>query len=124
MRRRPSLLQAQAKSGHPFEDTLRWIDEHLGEPIRVEDLSARAGMSERTFFRKFSAAMGESPAKFIENARLIRARDLLLASMPIKQVAGAVGYRSQAAFRSAFESKFGTTPSSFRAMHRGEGSEA
>lgn len=111
------VLKAQTKSGHPFEEALRWIDENIGQPIRVADLAERTGMSERTFFRKFSAAIGEPPAKFIENVRLTRARDLLQAGMPIKQITGVVGYRSEAAFRTAFAAKFGTTPTGFRTMH-------
>ncbi len=111
------VLKAQTKSGHPFEDSLRWIDKNLSQPIRIADLAEKSGMSERTFFRKFSAAMGEPPAKYIENARLTRARDLLQAGMPIKQITSAVGYRSEAAFRTAFAAKFGTTPTGFRTLH-------
>ena len=111
------ILKAQTKSGNPFQAAFRWIDENIGHPIRVADLAEKTGMSERTFFRKFSAAIGESPAKFIENVRLTRARDLLQAGMPIKQITGAVGYRSEAAFRQAFAAKFGTTPTGFRTLH-------
>jgi len=112
------VLRTQARTGHPFEEAIRWIDENISQPIRVADLAKKAGMSERTFFRRFSAAVGESPARFIENVRLSRARDLLQAGMPVKQTAGAVGYRSEAAFRTAFASRFGTTPTGFRSLHR------
>jgi transcriptional regulator GlxA family with amidase domain len=111
------LLQAQSKSGNHFDDTIDWINHHLAEPIRVEELAARVNMSERNFFRKFLAAFGMTPAKFIEQARMVRARDLLLTPMPIKQVVAATGYRSEAAFRTAFERRFGTTPSGFREIH-------
>jgi AraC family transcriptional activator FtrA len=41
-----------------FSETLHWLEEHLAEPITVEDLAARAAMSPRTFARRFRASTG------------------------------------------------------------------
>jgi transcriptional regulator GlxA family with amidase domain len=45
----------------PFVDTLVWVEEHLGEPISVEDLAARSAMSSRTFARRFRGTTGTTP---------------------------------------------------------------
>jgi transcriptional regulator GlxA family with amidase domain len=50
---------------------------NLDAPLDVPALAARANLSERTFHRRFVAATGETPARFIEAARLDAARMLL-----------------------------------------------
>lgn len=64
------LLQAQVKADSPFAELVGWIQANLGAPLDVPALAARAGLSERSFHRKFAAATGETPARFVEAARL------------------------------------------------------
>ena len=112
-----ALLDAQLRAGERFADVAGWIETHLDRPIRVEDLARVARMSERTFARRFATAVGTTPARFVEAVRLERARALLEADRPVKAVAIEVGYRSEAAFRSAFEKRYGIAPSMHRTMH-------
>lgn len=76
-------------------------------------------MRQRTFYRKFSSAVSESPASYLKKVRLSRARELLQAGMPLKQITRLVSYRSETAFRTAFAAKLETTPSEFQALHTG-----
>jgi transcriptional regulator GlxA family with amidase domain len=71
------LLQAQAKADSPFADLIGWIHANLAASLDVPTLAAHAGLSERTFHRQFLAATGETPARFVEAARLDAARMLL-----------------------------------------------
>jgi transcriptional regulator GlxA family with amidase domain len=111
------LLQAQAKADSPFADLVAWILAHLDGSLDVPVLAARAGLSERTFHRKFLAATGETPARFVESARLDAARLLLSRDVPLKSVAARVGLAPAARFAEAFERRFGLTPNLFRGMH-------
>ena len=86
-------------------------------PLDVPALAARAGLSERTFHRKFVAATGETPARFVESARLDAARMLLSRGVPLKSVAAQVGLAPAARFAEAFERRFGVAPRLFRDMH-------
>jgi transcriptional regulator GlxA family with amidase domain len=111
------LLQTQLNQGREFNELLSWLDSQLHASIRVEDMAARAGLSERSFHRKFTAAVGVTPAKYLEVQRLERAKQLLEGGRAIKAVAGDVGFRSEAAFRKAFQTRYGLTPSMHKTMH-------
>src|SRR5690606_30807110 len=88
-------------------------------PLDVPALAARAGLGERTFHRKFLAATGQTPARFVETARLDAARMLLARGLPLKSVAAQVGLFPVSRFSEAFERRFGLGPRLFRDMHTG-----
>jgi transcriptional regulator GlxA family with amidase domain len=111
------LLQAQAKADSPFAELIEWMQVNLREKLDVASLAARVGLGERTFYRKFLAATGESPAHFVERIRLDAARMLLTRGLSLKAVATHVGLTPASRFTEAFERRFGVTPSLFREMH-------
>lgn len=111
------VLQAQVKGDSPFAELIGWMLSNLGGPLDVSSLAARAGMTERTFHRKFVAATGQTPARFVETARLDAARMLLSRGLSLKSVAAQVGLFPPARLADAFERRFGVTPRLFRDMH-------
>ena len=111
------VLQAQLKADSPFADLIEWIQSHLDEPLDVPSLAARAGLSERTFHRKFMAATGRTPAHFVEAVRLDAARLLLSRGLSLKAVAAKVGLFPATRLAEAFERRFGIGPGLFRSMH-------
>ena len=111
------LLQAQTEVDAPFARLIDWMQTHLDEPLDVPALAARAGLSERSFYRKFVEATGKTPAHFVEGLRLDAARTLLAKGLPLKTIAGRVGLRTSARLGQAFERRFGMAPSLFREMH-------
>ena len=113
------LLQAQVKADDPFADLIGWIQSNLDAPLDIPSLADRAGMTERTFHRKFMASTGMTPARFVEMARLDAARMLLSRGLPLKSVAAQVGLSPAARLSEAFERRFGVAPRLFRAMHAG-----
>lgn len=111
------ILQAQTKADSPFADLIAWMHTNLRRPLDVSSLAARADLGQRTFYRKFLAATGESPARFVETIRLDAARMLLSRGLSLKTVAMQVGLAPAARLTEAFERRFGVTPSLFRDMH-------
>lgn len=111
------LLQAQVKGDSPFADLIGWIQANLDAQLDVPSLAARAGLTERTFHRKFVAATEETPARFVEIARLDAARMLLSRGLSLKSVAVQVGLFPPARLADAFERRFGVAPRLFRDMH-------
>jgi len=111
------LLQVQTEADAPFARLIDWMQAHLDEPLDVPALAARAGLSERSFYRKFVEATGRTPAHFVEGLRLDAARTLLAKGLPLKTIANRVGLRSSARLGQAFERRFGLAPSLFREMH-------
>jgi transcriptional regulator GlxA family with amidase domain len=111
------LLQAQAKADSPFAELIGWMQANLDAPLDVPTLAARVGLTERTFHRRFVAATGETPARFVEAARLDAARMLLSRRLSLKAVATQVGLFPPARFAEAFERRFGIPARLFRDMH-------
>lgn len=113
------VLLAQVKGDSPFADLIGWIQANLDAPLDVTALAARAGLTERTFHRRFVAATGQTPARFVETARLDAARLLLSRGLSLKAVAAQVGLFPPARLTDAFERRFGMAPRLFRDMHAG-----
>lgn len=112
-----TVLAAQEKADSPFAALVDWIRTHLDEPLDVASLAGRAGMSPRTFHRRFTDALGETPARFVETLRLDHARALLQTSLALKTVAAQTGYATPGQLSKAFARRFGVSPGLFRAMH-------
>ena len=93
------------------------MQSNLDAPLDVPSLAERAGLTERTFHRKFVAATGETPGCFVETARLDAARMLLSRGLSLKSVAVQVGLVPPARLANAFERRFGVAARLFRDMH-------
>ncbi len=111
------VLSAQVKGDSPFAELIGWIQANLDKPLDVPSLAAHAGMTERSFHRKFVGATGETPARFVETARLDAARLLLSRGLSLKTVAAQVGLFPAGRLAEAFERRFGIAPRLFREMH-------
>jgi len=111
------LLMLQTRANSDYSELLAWIDTKLGQQIKVEEMAAVMCMSERTFYRKFTTAMGVTPSKYVEEAKLKRAKSLVEEGQPISLVAADVGFKSEAGFRTQFERRFGLTPSMHKQLH-------
>jgi AraC family transcriptional regulator len=95
---------------------LEYIEDTLGQPIKLRELAALAGVSARHFERAFRQSTGSSPHAYVMDRRLLRARDLLInrPELPIEQIALRLGFSSSSHFSSAFRRRTGLTPTDFR----------
>ncbi len=95
--------------------TLTWALEHLDDDLSVGTLAARAHMSRRSFERRMAERHGQTPRRWLERQRLLRARELLeTTELPVGEVARRVGFGSAVNFRSRFAAEVGTSPSRYR----------
>jgi transcriptional regulator GlxA family with amidase domain len=91
------------------------IDLHVDEPLRIGQLAARFGLSERTLSRRFAAATGRGPRAYLQHARIQHAARLLeTVSDAIDQIRSRAGYADPAAFRRVFKQATGLSPSRYR----------
>jgi transcriptional regulator GlxA family with amidase domain len=98
-----------------FAGTLDWLQEHLDEPVTVEDLAARSAMSPRTFARRFLASTGTTPYRWLLRQRVQLAQRLLeTTDLPIDQVARSSGFSTAANLRKHFSRVVRTSPQSYR----------
>jgi len=92
-----------------------YIDENLQRELRLAELSAVVHMSPYHFARLFKRSMGVSPHRFLVRQRIDEARALLAArTVPIAEIARAVGFRTPSHFTTTFRRVTGMTPSAYR----------
>jgi transcriptional regulator GlxA family with amidase domain len=99
--------------------TRAWALERLGEPLTLADLAAHAGMSPRTFARRFDDEVGISPGRWLIQQRVARARHLLEAGdLPVDRIAGQVGFATGASLRQHLRASIGVSPGAYRRTFR------
>ena len=93
-----------------------YVDEHIGNPdLSLTLLGEVFGMSESAMSRFFKANIGENFASYMESMRINEAVKLLgSTTLPVSEVAQAVGYASVTTFYKAFKRRTGSAPSQAR----------
>ncbi|GAA2355917.1 GlxA family transcriptional regulator [Streptomyces violaceusniger] len=95
--------------------TRGWALHRLGEPLTLRVLARHAGLSQRTFMRRFTEETGTTPLQWLLNARLSRARELLeTTDHSVDRVARDCGLGTAANLRLHFRRALGTTPTAYR----------
>jgi transcriptional regulator GlxA family with amidase domain len=96
-----------------------WAMERLDRPIGLDELATRAGMSRRTFTRRFRDEVGSSPGQWLTRQRVELARDLLeTTDLPAEEVANRAGFGTAAALRHHLRATLGTSPMTYRRTFR------
>jgi len=95
--------------------TIHFIRENAHRIIQVSDVADVTDISRRALERRFEATVGFSPAQYIQQTRLQRARKLLRETdMSISDVAAASGYCSAEYMSGIFSRATGRTPLKYR----------
>jgi transcriptional regulator GlxA family with amidase domain len=102
-------------AGGSLEPTRHWALERLAEPLDVAAMAAHAGVSPRTFARRFREETGTTPLQWLLMQRVLEARRLLEDSdLPVEDVAWRCGFGTAASLREHFRRATATTPSAYR----------
>ncbi|MBK1836153.1 transcriptional regulator FtrA [Azospirillum sp. YIM B02556] len=108
-----------AREGARLAPLLDHLRQTLSENHSLSSMASRAGMSLRTFLRRFQSMTGTTPGDWLLMERLSRARDLLeCSSLPVEEVATRVGFGSAATLRHHFRLRLGLSPANYRARFR------
>ncbi|MGW3334890.1 GlxA family transcriptional regulator [Streptomyces rubiginosohelvolus] len=103
---------------------LEWALTRLAADLSVDRLAAYAGLSPRTFARRFVRQVGVSPGQWLLQQRIDVARSLLeRTDLPVETVAARVGLSSAVNLRRRFRTAVGTTPGAYRRLF-GEAAKA
>lgn len=96
--------------------TLEHIQIHISKPHSISTLAKQAGMSTRTFQRRFSAFTGLPIAQWVTQERLTKARDLLETTQAtLDDISETVGFKTAETLRYHFRKKFNISPGQYRA---------
>jgi AraC-like DNA-binding protein len=92
-----------------------FIDDHLSEILTMHRLARSFQASRTKLLSAFESAYGCSPAQYIRNLRIEKAKDLLQnTDLSIREIAYQVGYSSHANLTTTFRNVVGLAPKEFR----------
>lgn len=102
------VLEAQAK-----------MRENLRKPADISALAKSAGLSRRSFDRRFKSATGSTPLNYLQKIRLSAAKDLLTNSnLSIQEIMYECAYQDASYFSEIFKRHFGASPREYRTTVR------
>lgn len=98
-----------------LDAAIAWAAAHLDEPLTLDRLADRAGMSLRSFTRHFRQKTGTTFTRWVLNQRLAAAQRLLETSgVSMDRIAEMAGFGSTVSLRQHFTRAFAISPSSYR----------
>ena len=105
---------------HHIEKIDGYIQQHLGNPITVNNLADLLGFEYILFFAGVRKLVGVTPSQYLITRRLDQAKALLSAgSTNIARIASQLGFTDQSHFTRAFKGAYGITPGQFLKQHGG-----
>ena len=119
-----ALLDEYRRAGSGGESPLvrqvrQYIHEHLSEAIALDDLAEAACLSRFHFARRFAAATGRPPMRYLAECRVAAARTHLLAGpAPLRHVARVVGFADEFQLSRVFKRITGVSPGALRRGRR------
>ena len=100
-----------------IDDAVATITSDMYGSINVPTLAKSAGMSEVYFRKLFKSVTGVSPAKFIIDCKVNRAKELLMEDyLTLEDIAERCGFSTLSYFCRVFKASTGMTPGEFRAI--------
>lgn len=120
---RQTAPEVKGQLSHQYRRILQErIDAQMGQPLTLADMAGWVNLSPYHFARLFRATFGCAPYQYVQEQRLIRARDLLRnRSSNITAIALTCGFNDSSQFSRTFKARFGVTPSGYRQAATGQG---
>jgi len=105
---------------HRLRAAIAYMREHVADPIAVEDVAGKVGLSRAHYFSLFRDQLHTTPQVFWSAVRVEEAvRRLVLRDEPLTSVALELGFSSPGNFSRFFREHMGVTPSKFRRVASG-----
>lgn len=99
--------------------SLVYIEKHLTQNIRLNQVSEAGMFSKQHFYRIFYAVVGKTVADYVRNRRLTQAAvELAATNARILDIAVKYHFQSQEAFTRAFKKQYRLTPGQYRAYSK------
>jgi AraC-like DNA-binding protein len=96
--------------GNAIARSIQHVSSKLDEPVSIDDMARRAGMSRAVFHRKFKQVTSMSPIQFVKSMRLNNAAMKIAGGMTVNEAALNVGYISASQFSREFKRAYGQSP--------------
>lgn len=109
-----AYVRGHLGGGQEIARVVGYVRDHVHEPLSIDDLARRAGMSRSAFDRRFKEATTFAPLQFIKAMRLNHAALRLRQGASVSEAAYSVGYASPSQFSREFRRQFAMPPQAWR----------
>ena len=104
-----------AAEANPVRPALRYIEQHLADPIDNAELASLCNFSTHHFIRVFRATVGQTPARYVLERRVaLAAEQLAFSDESIPRIAERAGFANRYHFSRAFAQIVGVPPAAYR----------
>ena len=112
-------MPTRRNAEEPILSVTAYINRHVQDGLRVEDLAENCGLSYPWFAKKFRQAYGVNCKDFIEQIRVNQVgKYLLFTDMGLEEISQETGYADCSHMIKNFKRIMGITPGQFRLRHR------
>lgn len=102
-----------------IQNSLDYIEKHLCEDIKLDEIAKQSYFSEFYFHRLFRKAVGTSVMAYVRQKRLsLAAEELAETDGKITDIAFKYQFSSEESFSRAFRRLYGTSPRNYRNLMR------
>lgn len=110
-----SLSSSQKNDISAFAAVIKYVDGHIGEDLRSEDVAERIGMSRSYFSTRFKEMTGETFHQYVIQRKMKTAAEWIEeGKKSITRIAVELGYDNFHYFAKVFAREHGCTPSEYR----------
>ena len=96
---------------------LNYVEDHIGDNLKLDDLARIACMSSSQFHRLFKKEVGSTPFKFIEELKINTAyQKMLKENTGVQDIAWQLGYNDYETFTRAFKRYFNLSPDDMKSV--------
>ena len=106
---RPTAVEHQA-----IKQVKAYLESHYAQNISLDALAQLVHLSPFYLVRTFKESVGLPPHAYLTHLRIIQAKKLLLAGLPIVDIAMQTGFTDQSHFTRRFKGIVGVTPGQYR----------
>lgn len=100
------------------DNTCKFIEEHIADPLTLQQIALQACVSPTHLNRLFHAFLGTSVMKYVLQRRIEMSKQLLSGLdanvLPIRELSALVGFQDSAYFSRVFKKYVGVSPETFR----------
>lgn len=116
---KPRVIQNGRLAPWQLRRVTDYLVAHVADDIQLQELSDLANLSRSHFSRAFKTSTGLAPHQWLLQARIAKAKELLLTSKrPLARIAVDVGFADQSHFTRMFARTVGESPGAWQRARR------
>lgn len=112
--------EMQLKGNAQVDAILSYINQHMGEPLSLEQLSAHFYLSSSYLCRAFKSSTGTTINKYITARRITHAKELLAEGCSVSEASIKCGFNDYSSFFKAFTKAANISPKKYSQILHGE----